>query len=172
MFTSETDMQSTFTPFLKKGGVADYPNAVFELKHLTCHGLRTCTADQCGGRLAFQQGGHHEAGQATDLLRALGLSADGTASAYKLSDEARGKKPYDCYRFAKADGAFFVVGYSCQVAGFDAYLVPALGIARFIAAGGRGLRATDCVACGGVSARARGRAGAWARGWACVRVRA
>lgn len=150
LFSSEADMQSAFTPFLEEGGLSEYPNLACELKHVRCEGKRGCKAGVCTSRLDFQDGGHHEAAQATELLRSLGLSADGRRTAYKLSDEARGKKPYDCFRFAKADGAFFVIGWSCAAVGHCvSYAVDAVAMARFIAGGNRGLRIADCVMLGG-----------------------
>jgi hypothetical protein len=192
LYVDEADMQSAFSGFMDRGGWPWVVGAAnFELKHVRCRGTKHCrSAGRCMSRLEV---GAHEASQATELLRAGGLGS-GTV-VYKLPDDSRGKKPWDCSVWRGVSG-WFLVGWSCEAVGeVEMWLVEAMEFARFLAAGNRGLRisdldggihasrlaglastpATDCEsACAGVRVRmgacVRGRVCAGARECACTRA--
>lgn len=173
LFKDEAEMQSAFSRFMDRGGWPWVVGAAnFELKHVRCRGTRRCGVGGggCASRLDI---GAHEASQATELLRASGLG-DGCV-VYKLPDDSRGKKPWDCSVWRGVSG-WFLVGWSCAAVGeVELWLVEAMELARWLAAGNRGLRTTDCAgACEGVRVRlgvcARGQACAGVRACACTRV--
>ena len=143
-------MQSWFSRYMDEGGLPHIVNGVFELKHVACSGGPRCTTAACDRGLRV---GRHEARQAAEMLRAegRGLRVGGRPAGctFKLPDDSRGSKPFDCFVLRGASG-WFVVGFSCEAleGGFRAWRIPVLVFAKWLAEGKRRVRMVDCMKAG------------------------